>query len=98
MVLHVIELYLIVLYAIHNGIGCYFIVLHGTALYYTGLYSLYSVLANYRVVHLVILLAEKWTLPTFSLAFWMYATKILTPACLKTLLCFWPFSSRVFYI
>ena len=33
MVLHVIELYLIVLYAIHNGIACYFIVLHGIVLH-----------------------------------------------------------------
>ena len=28
---------------------------------------------------------------------WPVPKKILTPACLKTLLCFWHFSSRVFY-
>lgn len=63
-------------------------------------HDLHTFCANFLIeiqAHTPFLLAEKWTLPTFSLAFWMYATKILTPACLKTLFCFWPFSSRVFY-
>ena len=54
MVLHVIELYLIVLY----GIAVYCMVMHSITRGCT-MYSLYSAPANYRVVHLVILIVVK---------------------------------------
>ena len=54
---------LLVLYVIE----LYSIVLHGTAYYYTGLYSLYSAPANYRVVHLVIFTCVTLTVPSISL-------------------------------